>query len=233
MAVETKSDPLRVAVVEDVRDSREALVFLINHEPDMICAAAVASAEEALEKLPAAQPQLILLDIQLAGAMNGVDCLARLKGLLPSAQVIMLTGNNHSDTVVSCLMRGAIGYLHKSQPSERMPDALREAAAGGSPMSPEIARLVTAFFQRLSPATQEWDALTPREQDVLRLLAHGFLKKEIADQLAISEETVRTHCRHIYEKLHVNCREHAVAKVMPFELMSTMNPTITSSVQSN
>lgn len=215
----TKPDALRIAVVEDLRDTRESLAFLINETEDMTCVIAVGSAEEALELLSEAEPHLVLLDIQLAGGMDGIDCLAKLKARNPSAQVVMLTGNSNPDIVFSCLIRGATGYLQKSIPPARLPDAIRDAASGGSPMSPEIARLVTAYFQRFAPANREWERLSLREQDVVALLAKGFLKKEIADQLGISEDTVRSHCRRIYEKLHVNSREQAVAKVVSVDAL--------------
>jgi DNA-binding NarL/FixJ family response regulator len=211
---------LRIAVVEDVRDSREALAFLINADPGMKCVASLASAEEALRDLPALQPDLILLDIGLAGEMSGADCIGGLRDCLPGAKIIMLTGSQDATTVTQCLMRGAVGYLHKSLPAERLPQCIRDAASGGSPMSPEVARLVTGFMQSLAPAVQEWEKLSPREQQVLELLAAGHFKKEIADHLGIAEDTVRTHCRSIYEKLHVNCREHAVAKTIPFAALA-------------
>jgi DNA-binding NarL/FixJ family response regulator len=207
--------PVRVAIVEDMRDTREALAYLINHAPGMVCVAAVATAEQALTQLPGLAPDVILLDIQLAGGMNGMDSLPRLKEKLPETQILMLTVSNEPDTVFRCLMLGAIGYVHKSMPPERLPAAIQEARTGGAPMSPEIARLITEFFQGLAPACLQWQKLSPRERQVLELLARGHLKKEIADQLHICEDTVRSHCRKIYEKLHVHSREHAVAKAVP------------------
>lgn len=108
----------------------------------------------------------------------------------------------------------------------RTPPTLRETAEGGSPTSPDIARLVREFFTSLAPADQECGKLSTREQEVLDLLIRGFVKKEIADQLSISEETVRTHCQHIYKKLHVNCREHAVAKTVPMAALEWMKPSV-------
>jgi DNA-binding NarL/FixJ family response regulator len=134
----------------------------------------------------------------------------------------MLTASQDAVTVTRCLARGAVGYLHKSQPPERLPQSLRDAAEGRSPMTPDIARLVREFFQSLAPANHEWAKLSSREKEVLELLVRGFVKKEIADQLGISEETVRTHCSHIYDKLHVNCREHAVAKAIPLTTLGWM-----------
>lgn len=222
MAVKEKSECLRVAVVEDIRDTREALAFLINQTRGMMCVAAVASAEEALILFPTVQPEVVLLDIQLAGEMNGTDCIKHLRDRLPAAKIVMLTASQDAPTVGRCLMRGAVGYLHKSMSPERIPKRVQDAAAGYSPMSPEIARFVMGVFQSFDTPNQEWEKVSPREREVLELLTHGFLKKEIADRLGISEETVRTHCSHIYEKLHVNCREHAVAKAIPLEVLGLM-----------
>lgn len=118
------------------------------------------------------------------------------------------------------------GYRRRGLQPERLPLSIREAAVGGAPMSPDVARLVRGFFQAVDPVIQEWEKLTLREQDVLKLLTQGFLKKEIADRLKISEETVRTHTCHIYEKLHVNCRGDAIAKAMPLAAMQWMKPSI-------
>ena len=220
--VSANAQKLRVAVVEDRRDTRESLVFLINATPEMACVAAEASAEEALLRFPAADPQLVLLDIELAGELNGVDSIGQFEKTLPSAKIVRLAASHDAATVTRCLGRGAVGYLHKSQPAERLPQSLRDAAEGGSPMTPDIARLVREFFESLAPPTQECAKLSPREQEVLELLIRRFVKKEIADQLSISEDTVRTHCTHIYEKLHLNYREHAVAKAIPLTTLEWM-----------
>jgi DNA-binding NarL/FixJ family response regulator len=224
MPLASNVEKLRVGVIEDVRDTREALIFLINATEDMTCVGAVASAEQAFEQFPAVNPQLVLLDIELGGELNGVDSIERLSKSVPSAKIVMLTGSQDAPTVVRCLMLGAIGYLHKSQPPERLPQSLRDAAEGGSPMSPDIARLVREFFKSLAPAGQEWAKLSMREQEVLELLVRGCIKKEVADQLSVSEETIRTHCQHIYRKLHVTCREHAIAKAVPHVTLQWLKP---------
>src|SRR5260370_25396430 len=116
MQLESKRKALRVAVVEDVRESRESLAFLISEASDMICVAAVASAEDALAQLPIAKPEIVLLDIELAGDMNGVDCIQHLRAVLPSTRIVMLTVSHEPPTIVGCMIRGAVGYLHKSLP---------------------------------------------------------------------------------------------------------------------
>lgn len=222
MPAEARVTPLRIGVVEDIRDSREALAFIINHAEGMNCVGAVASAEEALAKFPSLKPELVLLDVQLAGKMTGTEGIERLKEAMPSIRIVMLTINNDAPTVTRCLMNGAIGYLHKSLPPDRLPHSIREAAAGGSPMSPEIAQLVMQVFQAFATTKKEWEKLSPREQEVLELLARGFLRKEIAERLGISEETVKSHLDRIYQKLHVTCREHAVAKALPMAALQWM-----------
>lgn len=224
MSQEGKHESLRVAIVEDVRSMRESLAFIVNSDAGMRCVGAVASAEQALEGFPALAPDIVLLDIQLAGEMNGVDCIGPLRASLPSAKIIMMTASHDAPTVTRCLAHGAAGYIRKGQEPDRLPQAIRDVAQGGASMSCDIARLVCGFFQAVEPALQEWEKLSPREQDVLKLLARGLVKKEIAEQLGISEETVRTHTDHIYQKLHVHSRGDAVAKAAPVSALAWLRP---------
>jgi NarL family two-component system response regulator LiaR len=221
----TNSEKLRVAIVEDRRQTRESLTFLINEAPDLTCVAAVASAEEALEQLPAATPEVVILDIQLAGEMNGIDCIKALRESLPESKIVMFTASHDAPSVARCLAHGAAGYIHKGNSLERLPQSIREAAEGGAPMSADVARLVCGFFQAIDSVLHEWEKLTPREHDVLKLMTQGFIKKEIADSLSISEATVRTHTSHIYEKLQVNSRGNAVAKAVPLAALEWLKPS--------
>jgi len=170
------------------------------------------NAEAALREVPAARPDILLMDINLPG-MNGVECVQKLHALDPSLRVIMLTVYENPEQIFDALRAGAIGYLLKQQPSERLLEAIRDAHNGGSPMSSQIARKVVQFFNpgRQPEATIQ---LSARETEVLKLLSKGHLIKEIADQLGISFVTVRTHIRRIYEKLHVHSRSQAVAKML-------------------
>lgn len=190
---------------------REGLSQLINRAEDFQCVSQHATAEEAIEKMPGYQPEVVLMDIHLPG-MSGVEAVRRLKELLPKTQFIMCTAYKDSDVIFSALMAGANGFLPKRARPKELLAALREACAGGSPMTSQITRkIVEAFRQTRAPAN-ETEGLTPREQEILNLLGQGYLYKEIADQLHISYRTVSTHIEHIYGKLHVHSRTQAVTK---------------------
>jgi DNA-binding NarL/FixJ family response regulator len=202
---------IRVGIVEDDGSVRENLALLIDSTPGFSCAAACASAEEALKRLSDTVPDVVLMDIHLPG-LSGIECVGRLRRLLPRTQVIMLTIEEDSDQVFESLKAGATGYLVKHVAPEEILEAVAEVHRGGAPMSSHIARqVVTAFHQRAPTGAPEVQ-LSPREEEILRLLAKGGRSKEIADQLQISTGTVNTHVRHIYEKLHVRSRAEAVAR---------------------
>lgn len=204
---------IRVGIVEDDRSVRENLAVLIDQTPGFACVAACASAEEALKRLSDTVPDVVLMDIHLPG-QSGIECVARLHRLLPQIRVIMLTVEEDSEQVFESLKAGATGYLVKHVPPEEILEAVTEVYQGGAPMSSHIARrVVTAFQQRARADTPEIQ-LTPREEEILRLLAKGARSKEIADRLDISPGTVNTYVRHIYEKLHVRSRAEAVARYM-------------------
>ena len=204
---------IRVALVEDDRTVRENLAVLINAAAGFSCVAACTSAEEAWRRLPAVVPDVVLMDIHLSGR-SGIACVARLKSLLPQTQVIMLTIEEDSQQVFDSLKAGATGYLVKHATPREILDAVAEVHQGGAPMSSHIARQVVTTF-RQSPAAPGADSpLSPREEEVLRLLAKGHRSKEIADELGIGLGTVNTYVRHIYEKLHVRSRAEAVARLV-------------------
>lgn len=202
---------IRVGIVEDDRSVRENLAAWIDQTPGFSCAAACASAEEALKRLPNCAPDVVLMDIHLPG-LSGIACVVRLRCLLPQTQVIMLTVEEDSEQVFESLKAGATGYLVKHVTPEEILAAVAEVHRGGAPMSSHIARRVVAAFQQHMPAHTPDVHLSSREQDILRLLAKGGRSKEIADQLQIGIGTVNTHIRHIYEKLHVRSRAEAVAR---------------------
>lgn len=205
------SDTIRVAVVEDVREERERLIALLDAFPEVKRVAACATAEEALKTIPAAAPQIILMDIQLPG-MSGIDCVSRIKRALPTVQVMMLTVLEDHERIFQSLAAGATGYLLKKTPPNEILIAIADLHKGGAPMSGQIARLVVSAFQRAPHADAAISTLTAAEENVLRLLARGLLYKEIAQKLAISASTVRTHIYHIYGKLHVHSRTEAAGK---------------------
>jgi DNA-binding NarL/FixJ family response regulator len=179
------------------------------------------TAEEALADLPQVKPEVVLMDINLPG-MNGVECVRKLKTLLPQTQVMMLTVYEDTENIFNALAAGANGYLLKRTPTKELIEAIREVQRGGSPMTTHIARMVVQSFQKTltagppAGASQGGDIsdLSEREQQVLDLLARGLIYKEIADKLNIGYETVHTYIRRIYEKLQVRTRTEAVAKFL-------------------
>ena len=182
------------------------------------------SAESALATLPAAKPEVVLMDINLPG-LNGIECVRQLKPVLPGTQFLMLTVYEDADHIFNALMVGATGYLLKQTPRHELLAALNQVHAGGSPMTSNIARKVVQSFQRHSQAADGDVELSPREAEVLELLARGYLYKEIAEALAISLPTVNTYIRRIYEKLHVRSRAQAVAKYAHIPLGENHRPS--------
>jgi len=205
---------LRVGIVEDDDRLREEFTRLVEGAGDMTCVSASGSAEAALAALPAAAPDVVLMDLNLPG-MNGIACTRALKELRPQTQIVMLTSFESNDAIFESLAAGATGYVLKRAPAQQIVDAVRDVYAGGSPMSSAIARKVVAFFgKRVDPApSKDLDRLSDRERAVLVALAEGQQYKEIADALGISINTVRNHVKHVYEKLHVNTRLDAVRKL--------------------
>jgi DNA-binding NarL/FixJ family response regulator len=200
-----------VSIVEDDAPARSILADWIHRAPGFRCAGRYASAEAALAALPAEKPAVVLMDINLPG-ISGIECVRQLKPLLPDTQFVMLTVYEDADHIFNALAVGACGYLLKRVSRGELLAALRDVHAGGSPMSSNIARKVVQSFQRPAQQTSEAMELSPREREVLELLARGYLYKEIADLLQISGPTVNTYIRRIYEKLHVRSRSQAVAK---------------------
>jgi DNA-binding NarL/FixJ family response regulator len=202
---------IAVSIVEDDPQVRGSLAKLIDGAPGFRCVSVHGSAEDALVEIPKVKPEVVLMDINLPGA-NGVECVRRLKPGLPATQIIMLTVYQKTEHIFNALAAGATGYMLKQTPPSELLLAIKEVHGGGSPMSSHIARKIVQSFQQPAPPSAEAQSLSPREAEVLDLLAKGFLYKEIADQMKVSYATVHTHIRHIYEKLHVRSRTEAVAK---------------------
>jgi DNA-binding NarL/FixJ family response regulator len=200
-----------VAIVEDNKTIRESLAEFVQSDPDCRCVCACATGEEALKLLPRYQPDLVLMDIQLPN-MSGIECCARLKERLPSTQILMVTVYEDTDRIFKALRAGACGYLLKRCTPEELLAAIREVRQGGAPMSREIARKVIASFREPLTAAREVEDLSPREREILELLAEGFSNKKIADRLGVTDGTVRWHLRHVYHKLHVRSRTEAALK---------------------
>jgi len=200
-----------VVLVEDDRGLREQLTQILNSAPDIRCVGAFASAEEALQQLPARCPDVVLMDIKLPG-MSGIECVARLKRLMPGLQIVMVTVYEDSERIFRALKAGASGYLLKSSPPQQLLEAVRDVHAGGAPMSSHIARQVVRHFHSAGVVADPKSPLSPRERQVLELLSTGYIYKEIADQLDIGVETVRTHVKSICQKMHARNRLEAVAR---------------------
>lgn len=206
-------EPVPLAIVEDDLPTREAIVALVTGDPQFRCAGAYASAEEALQGIAAAKPQIVLADINLPG-MTGIEFVRKVRGLLPAVQVLMLTTYEDSDRIFRSLRAGASGYLLKRCLANDLVPAIEQVLAGGAPMSMPIARKVVAHFQQPAGAPAALERLSAREREILELLAGGCLYKEIGDRLGISFSTVRAHLRNIYEKLHVQSRTEATVKFL-------------------
>ena len=203
---------IAVSIVEDDAQVRASLVKLIDSSPGFRCVSQHGSAEVALQEIPKAKSEVVLMDINLPG-INGVECARRLKPQLPATQIIMLTVYQNTEHIFNALAAGATGYMLKQTPPAELLAAIKEVHAGGSPMSSHIARKIVSSFQQFSPAPAAGaQNLSPREAEVLDLLAKGFLYKEIAESMKVTYATVHTHIRHVYEKLHVRSRTEAVAK---------------------
>lgn len=205
--------PIRVAIVEDDEGIRASLLNVLSRSSDCRPVCACPDGESALAELPEHQPDVVLMDINLPN-IDGIECVRRLKEVMPSAQFLMLTVYGDSDRLFRSLMVGASGYLLKRTPSSGLLAAIREVRAGGSPMTPQIARRVVQHFRKAPELSTDLEKLTPREKEILGQLAQGFLYKEIGDNLGISMDTVRTYVRKIYEKLHVHSRAGAMIKFL-------------------
>ena len=205
--------PIRVALVEDQLDLRVSWAGLINSFPDFTCVCACASGEDAVSQVPPARPDIILMDIFLV-RMSGIECTARLKAALPESRIIMLTASTDDELVFLALEAGADGYLLKRTKPEELRAALLDVLGGGAPMTSEIARLVVASFKQKSNRRDDGFHLSAREEETLVLLSKGYSNKEIADRLCVGTETVRSHLRNAYDKLHVRSRAEAVGRYM-------------------
>lgn len=203
---------ISVSIVEDDGQARQILADWIRRTDGFDFKSEFSDAESALAKLPEEKPIVVLMDINLPG-LSGIECVRQLKPLLPETQFVMLTVYEDADHIFHALSAGATGYLLKQTPRGELIAALRQVCNGGSPMTSNIARkVVQSFQQHVRASDGAAEELSPREKEVLNLLARGFLYKEIAESLSISTPTVNTYIRRIYEKLHVRSRAQAVAK---------------------
>ena len=204
---------ISISIVDDEKKLCQSIAAFLNSSPGFRCVSVYGNAEAALQHLPKDQPDVVLMDINMAG-MDGIECVRHLKVSMPELQIMMLTVYEDTEQIYKALAAGATGYLLKRLEPDELLQAIRDVQAGGSPMSNSIARKVVASFQAASRFGGEQNPLSAREQMVLDCLAKGLAYKQIGDELNISINTIRTHLRHIYEKLHVQSRTEAVAKYL-------------------
>jgi DNA-binding NarL/FixJ family response regulator len=212
------NDTLTVALVEDDRRTREAFRVLIDGSPGFACAAAYGSLEEALHSPINRAPDVVLLDIKLPGTWGseGVGLVLR---RFPSCRVLMLTSFEDEIRIFESLCNGASGYILKNTPPARLLEYVREAATGGAPMSPEVAAKVISLFRTVAPPLKLECQMTALETRLLALLADGHGYQSAAEEMGISINTVRSHVRSIYEKLHVHSKSEAVSKALRAHLI--------------
>lgn len=204
---------LKIALIEDQPEVRQSWFRLITSFNDFDCICTCSSAEEALRVIPALKPDAVLMDIFLP-KMSGIECTSRLKVILPQTRIVMLTAVDDDEMIFLALEAGADGYLLKRTKPADLHTALLDVLGGGAPMTSEIARRVVESFRNRSRTRSESVNLTGREEEVLILLSKGYSNKEIADKIELSVDTVRSHLKHIYEKMHVRSRTEAVIRYM-------------------
>ena len=213
MTSDSAKQSIKVAIVEDERDIRECLTFLVNGTDGFTCTGSFRSMEETLEKLSHQLPDVVLTDIGLPG-MSGIEGVKVLKARYPNLLILMLTVYDDDERIFDAMCAGAAGYLLKKTPPVRLLESLKEAVEGGAPMSPEVARRVIALFREIRPPERADYHLTPHETRLLKLFVEGHNYKTAAVELSVSVNTVNFHVRSIYEKLQVHSRSEAVAKAL-------------------
>ncbi len=213
------AERIRVIAFDDNKDLRDMLRMLVDAQPDMVCASTHPDLSQVMRDVDAARPDVVVMDIQMPG-MNGIEGVAAIRRRHPDARILMQTVFEDEDKVFAALCAGANGYILKTAPVEDLLKAIRDVHAGGSAMTPAIARKVLERFRTAAPAGATDDhGLTEREKQVLTLLVKGRSYKMVAADLDLSVHTVDTHIRHIYRKLHVSCLAEAVGKALKDRLV--------------
>ena len=211
------ANPIRVALVEDLQVTREGLSLLIGGSPGFETCGLYGSMETALAQIRGNPPEVLLADIGLPG-MSGIEGVRLIHEWMPALPILMLTVHEDSDSVFTAVCAGACGYLLKGTPPARLLECIRELHEGGAPMSPGIARKVVLAFQKTAPAKPDMQ-LSLRQMEILRMLAEGHSYKVCAATLNVGLDTVRSHVRRIYERLHVHSRSEAVWKALQSGLL--------------
>jgi DNA-binding NarL/FixJ family response regulator len=219
MISETPNGNIKVAIIEDRREIRESLAMLIGGTAGFECTQAYRSMEDALPRIGAKLPDVVLSDIGLPG-MDGIEGIKILKEKYPQLLLIMLSVYDDDERIFDALCEGACGYLLKKTPPAKLLESLREAVEGGSPISPEVARRVVTIFRDIRPPERADYNLTPHEKRLLKMLVEGHNYKTAALELNVSINTISFHMRHIYEKLQVHSKSEAVSKALRDRLVN-------------
>lgn len=209
----TQVSPTKIAIIEDRSEIRNGLAMLISGTEGFVCSGKYGSMEEAIPRIARDLPDLVLCDIGLPG-MSGIEGIRKLKEKHPELMIVMLTVYDDDDRIFDALCAGASGYLLKKTPPARLLESLRDAAAGGAPISPEVAGKVIRLFRDVRPPERADYDLTPHETRILKMLVEGHNYKTAAAELKISVSGVAFHMRNIYDKLQVHSKSEAVAKAL-------------------
>lgn len=208
-------EKIKVVIVEDDPDIREAMMELLPQSGDIVCVRQYGRAEEFLKEIDHLRADVVIMDISLVSGMDGIQAVRYAKPRRPEVQYLMCTAHNDAQRTFDSLCAGATGYILKTSKPEQIAQAVRDIHAGGSPMSPEIARMVVNSFPNKQQNQSKLNVLTTREQEIIYALAKGLSYQEIADALFISIETVRTYLRKVYEKLQVHSKVEALNVLFP------------------
>lgn len=207
---------IRIGIVENENLYSIALQIILNNHPNMECVCAVQSVEDAITFLPHKNPDIILMDIDLgSGKKDGIDAIRELKSIIPSTLFLVITVFEDYNKVFEAIGAGALGYILKTSPPDKIIESILELQNGGSPMSPNIARLITQSFANITNLVVKdsyTNLLSKREKEILDMISNGKIEKEVADELFISVKTVKTHISNIYTKLQVHNRVDALNK---------------------
>ncbi len=214
----TQSKPINVAIIEDRREIRDGLATLVDFTEGFNCTGKFGSMEEAIARIRHNVPDVVLSDIGLPG-MDGIQGVKILKAEHPQLIILMLSVYEDNEKIFDALCAGAVGYLLKKTAPAKLLDGIREAMAGGAPMSPEVARRVIALFRDVRPPDRVDYDLSPHELRLLKLLVEGHSYKTAAAELRVSVNTISFHLKNIYEKLQVHSKSEAVAKALQNRLV--------------